>query len=305
MIRIQPEIEKITAASVAAAADAIEYSAKIMKTDEMRQKMQSLQRDAMARLAEAAFVPSIPRVEKKSDSFPVKGIPKVTVVGKGCSVTIRGWDKSEVQYSVTQFTDARNRQPINLKEDHSETAINISVENPAYEARDGRYFDGSRRVTIEIFVPRKTNLKIDANGTIRLDGVSGDLQIVGGDEKIDIRDSDGKLNVTNSDGQIRIIGFRGELIAKTVDGDVRMDGDFTSISGQAVDGSFVLTVPDDLDADIAGSGKDGFSFAVEDLEGGKQLSQSNWKFGKGARKYKFTVVDGSLVVQNRSVVSSQ
>jgi PKD repeat protein len=246
-----------------------------------------------ARLSEAAFFPSIPRVEKKSDSFPVKGVPKVTVNGRGCSVTVRGWDRQEVQYNVTQFTDVRNRQPIVVKETHGDSEVNISVTNP--EDND----DESRPVRIEVFVPRKSNLKIDASGTIRLDGVSGDLQVIGDDQSIDVRDSDGKLNVSNTDGQVRIIGFKGELIAKTVDGSVRMDGDFTSIIGKAEDGTFLLTVPSDIDADITGSGED-FTIEVQEMSTGKQISENNWRFGKGSRKYSFASMDGTLVVQNRN-----
>ncbi|MEQ1606811.1 MAG: DUF4097 family beta strand repeat-containing protein [Pyrinomonadaceae bacterium] len=308
--KIQPEIARVTAQSVQMAADAIANSAELIKLDALnrdeRRAADRLERDKVrelerlgretARLTEAAFFPSIPRVEKKSESFPVKGVPKVTVLGRGCSVTVRGWDRQEVQYNVIQFTDLRNRQPIVVKETHGDSDVSITVTNSEDDSNE------SRPVRIEIFVPRKSNLKIDASGTIRLDGVSGDLQVIGDDQSIDIRDSDGKLNVSNTDGQIRIIGFKGELIARTSDGNVRMDGDFTSITGQANDGTFLLTVPADIDADIAGSGKDGFSFGIEDIEGAKQISESNWKFGKGLRKYRFNANDGSLIVQNRNLL---
>ena len=265
-----------------------------LQRDKMRE-LERLSRET-ARLVESAFIPNAPRVEKKSDSFPVKGVAKVTIQGRECSVTVRGWDKPEVQYNVTQFTDMRNSQQIVVKETHSDSEVNISVSN----SDNG---DDSRRVRIEVFVPRKTNLKIDANGTIRLDGVSGELEVIGDDESIDIRDSDGKLNVSNSGGQIRIIGFKGELIARTSDGNVRMDGDFTSITAQSEDGTFVLTVPSDLDADITGNGED-FSFDVKAIDGAKQVSEKNWKFGKGSHKYRFTSNDGSLVVQNRSLLTA-
>lgn len=302
--RLKPEMDKLNAEAMANVSESLTKTAELLNSEKMGSRIRDIQREsaAFARLADANFFPAIPRVEKKSASFAVKGIPKVTILGKGCSVTVRGWDKQEVQYSVTQIGEQRNRQQINLKEEHTESTVNVTVEAPSDGAPDARYLDESRRLRIEVFVPRKTNLKIDANGTIRLDGVSGELQIAGDDEKIDIRDSDGKLNVTNSDGQVRIIGFTGDLTAKTGDGEVRMDGNFSSIAGWANDGAFVLTVPDSIDADILGSGKTGFSFRLEDIETGKKISESNWKFGAGSRKYKFTSNDGSLIVQNRSLV---
>ncbi len=305
--RIQPELDKIQAEAMANAPGTLAKTADLINPDAIRESLrqaQRVQRDMMGIMSDVIFSPSIPRVETKSDSFPVKGVPKVTVTAKGGSVVVRGWDKQEVQYKVTQFADPQNGQPINLKEDHSDSAVNITVENLAY-TRNGRSLDDMRRVRIEIFVPRKTNLKIEADGTVRLEGVSGDLQIVGDDQSIDVRDSEGKLNVSNADGQIRIIGFTGELVAKTNDGTIRMDGDFTAISGQSVDGKFVLTVPDDVDADIAGSGKQGFALTIEDIESGKQVSKDNWKFGMGSRKYRFTAHDGSLLIQSRDLLAAQ
>ncbi len=296
-----PELAKVNADAMRQASREFAKAADLAQLDKMRDTMrdsQRVSRDALNRLSEAAFFPSIPRVEKKSDSFPVKGVPKVEITGRGCSVTVKGWDRPEVQYRVVQYSDPRNRQPINVKENHNDSSVNIKVDNPAIDAREGTFRD-SRRVHIEVFVPKKSNLKIDANGTIRLDGVSGELQVIGGDENIDVRDSDGKLNVTNQDGQLRIVGFRGDLVAKTQDGNVRLDGDFTSINGQAGDGNFVLIVPEDVDADISGSGESGFSVRFEDMENGKQTSENNWRFGKGSKKYKFKTVDGAVTVQNR------
>lgn len=304
MQNLAPELAKINADALKEASKEMAKVANRVEMDKMRDVLrntESIRDNALVRLSEAAFFPSVPRVEKKSDAFPVKGVPKVDITGRGCSVTVKGWDRSEVQYRVVQYSDPRNRQAIDVKETHSDSAVNIQVTNPAVDAREGNFRD-SRRVHIEVFVPKKSNLKIDANGTIRLDGVSGDLQVIGGDENIDVRDSEGKLNVTNQDGQVRILGFRGDLVAKTQDGDVRLDGDFASINAQAVDGNFVLTVPDDLDADILGSGDDAFSFRIEDIENGKQVSENNWRFGKGTRKYKFKATDGGLTVQNRDLL---
>ncbi len=255
--------------------------------------------------ADFAFFPSVPRIEKKSNSFPVKGTPKVTIAGRGCSVTVKGWDKPEVQYRVVQFATARDRQPLVVKDESSDSSVKIEVTDPTAAASSGRYFDDSRAVRIEVFVPRKSDLKIEASGAIRLEGVTGDLQIVGGDANVDVRDSNGKLNITNKDGIVRVVGFNGALTAKTDAGEIRLDGDFDSISGSATDGKFVLFVPDDVDADIMGSGTANFSFQIEDLESGKQVSNNNWRFGSGAKKFKFTTREGSVIVQNRDIIVSE
>ena len=234
--KIQPEIAKIAAESIARSADAIASAAGIIRSSDLQRRIgnaQLAQLDSLARIADIGFGNSFPRVEKKSDSFPVKGVPKVTVAAKGCSVKVTGWDKSEIQYRVTQFAEPRNRTPLNITDQHSESTFNLVVLNPDQDSRAGNFFSGTNRVRIEIFVPRKSNLKISANGEIRLEGVSGDLELTGSDEPINVRDADGKLRVTNSDGLVRVIGFKGEVDSRTQGGDVYLEGEFSRITGNA------------------------------------------------------------------------
>jgi hypothetical protein len=199
---------------------------------------------------------------------------------------------------MTQFSYPNDRTPLKVSESHSDSAVTVKVENPDADATN-KYFNDGSRVRIEVFVPRKSNLKINATGEIRIDGVSGNIELTGGDETINVRDSDGSLNVTNGDGQVRIVGFRGDLNAKTADGEIRMDGDFSSIVGSARDGSFVLTVPENFDGDIVTPGD---RFIIEDLPNNKRLSGNKWRFGNGGRTYQFSAADGRLTIQNRDLI---
>ena len=85
--KIQPEIEKVTAESVERAAQAIAQSADYINSEEFKEKLKEAQikQEVFAKLADASFFPSVPRVEKKSDSIKVKGTPKVTVNARGCA----------------------------------------------------------------------------------------------------------------------------------------------------------------------------------------------------------------------------
>jgi DUF4097 and DUF4098 domain-containing protein YvlB len=155
---------------------------------------------------------------------------------------------------------------------------------------------------LEIFVPRKTNLKVNTNGEIRLDGVSGEIDLSGNENSIDVRGSDGRLKITNTEGVVRVVDFKGDLIAKTVDGEVYLDGDFERIDATAEGGSFIVTLPEALDAEVAAT-EDG-SFVIEDLANGKEISKNHWKFGKGGRKYSFNSGGGSVELRNRDLLSS-
>lgn len=265
-----------------------------MKVKEMKKAM-DLQRAIIPRLRDINFS-SIPRVEKRSDSFAVKGVPKVTVDAPGCSVRVRGWDKQEVQYTVSQYTDARDRAAFNSSESHNDSSVNIKVIN---NDPDDNFSNEMRRVRVEIFVPRKSNLKIVTNGEIRVDGVSGELEITGGDEAINVRDADGKLTVTNSDGIVRVVGFRGELQATTADGDVYLEGDFDKLTGNAADGSFFLTVPETANASII-SNTDVESENVKV----KQAGDNKWLLGNGGKNYSFHFQGGSLTLRCAGDIAS-
>jgi DUF4097 and DUF4098 domain-containing protein YvlB len=208
-----------------------------------------VQKEVMAKMADASFFPSVPRIEKKSESIKVKGTPKVTLNARGCDISIRGWDKSEVQYRITQYSDPRRQVPLNVIENHTDSSVNINVENPDPDARNN-FFNGAPRVRIELFVPKKSDVKVDANGEIRVEGVSGDVQLTGADESINIRDVDGTLHVMNTDGRIRVIGFSGTVDAQTGDGTINLEGNFQGLTARAGEGDITVTLPDGAGADL-------------------------------------------------------
>lgn len=299
MHKIQPEIARVATESVARTAEALQTTAEIFNSDDFKQKMKDAalkQKELLGKLADVSFFPTVPRVESKSGWFSVKGVPKVTVQGKGCSVTVRGWDKPEVKYRVTQFADPRTRTPLKIDADAaSGSLVNIRVENPGDNERGGLLTGDARRVRIEVFVPRKSSLKITADGEIRLDGVSGDVELVGSDEPINVRDVDGKLRVSNADGRVRVIGFKGEIDSRTGDGDVYLEGDFSRITGNAGDGNFYLTLPADANADLRANVE---ALTIDNLPVPVTVREGHWRFGKGGPDYTFKVTDGQIFVRN-------
>ena len=187
-----------------------------------------------------------------------------------------------------------------MNESHTDSTVNIKVDNPNYETRDGDFSDDSRRVLIEIFVPRKSDLKIKTNGEVRLDGVSGDIDVSGSDESINVRDVNGTLHLANSDGRIRVVGFKGDLDVRTSDGEVYLEGDFAKLSGSASDGRFILTVPGDPNFDIEA---DVENITVENLREPTKPSENVWRFGSGGSKYHFSVADGDVVIRRADINS--
>jgi hypothetical protein len=292
--RTQPEIAKINSEALKKAAEAISS----VDIEASVKAGLEAQRDTLMRIRDINLSSALPSIEKKSDSIAVKGIPKVSIEAKGCGVSVRGWDKQEVHYVVTHFSDSRHRDPMIFTEDHSDSTVNIKVTNPDKDAANGDFTNDLTRLHIEVFVPKKSNLKISSNGAIRLEGVSGDMELTGADEAINVRDADGKMILANTGGLIRLIGFRGQLDAKTGNGDMFLEGDFDRLTANAADGTVVLTVPDATNATI-------MSNTDVEAEGINITHDGNtWKLGKGGAKYNFNFDGGKLVVKNLSQIES-
>lgn len=307
--KIKPEIDKAMAEAVREVADldinitneiseSISKSMSTTVTEDMQKKIreaQKEQREAMSKLAEVNWISAAPVIEKKSDSFAVKGTPKITVDALNCSVNVRGWDKPEVKYFVTKISKDRSQKPIQLTEEHTDSSVDIKVTNN-FGAEKGIYYNPDiTRVQVEVYVPKKSNLRIVTNREIRIEGVSGDIDLTGSEEAVNVRDSDGKLRVRTDYGKVRVIGFSGEVDARTIDGTVSLEGNFTKISGNTEDGNFILTLAETTNADILANVED---LSVENLSVPKQISEGSWRFGKGGAKYSFTVGGGQVFVRN-------
>lgn len=274
-------------------AKAIQNAAEVIQNIDIQSQVEAsvkAQTAVLARIRDINFS-GMPRVEKKSDSIPVKGTPKVTIEAPGCSVRVRGWDKQEVQYNVIQLTDNRSRTPIQMNENHTDSAVNIKVVNADKDVND-------TRVRVEVFVPKRTDLTITADGEIRLDGVSGAIDLTGDQQSVDVRDADGTMKISTACGQVRVIGFRGQLDARTSDGNVYLEGDFDRLSAHAADGTVVLTLPSDVGASIV-------SNTEVETEGIGLIKGKDavWRLGDGSRKYNFDFNEGHLVVRSSSEIA--
>lgn len=253
----------------------------------------------LARLNDVYWIAGTPAIEKKSESFPVRGVPRVTVEAKNCAVTVRGWDKQEVSYSITKFSRASGQSVLDTKVINSETDVNIRVTDNSKLPGNVKFLSDSQRVKIEVFVPKKSNLRIRTDGEIRLENVSGEIDVQGDDEAVNIRDVDGKLTVGTGDGRIRVIGFSGALAAKTTEGMMNLEGDFDSLSAQTVEGTIVLTLPEDIGANIESNRKDIIAEGLTLDFIGDARNISKWKIGGGGNNYKlYSTAEGQVIIRS-------
>ncbi len=299
LAKIKPELEKTYA-------DALKQ-ASLVNMEQVQTKIREAAkyRETLGRMGNGYWTIGSPVIEKKSGSFGVKGIPKVKVEARNCAVFVRGWDKPEVQYTVTRLSKSRAPMPLDLKATVNGSDVDIKILNVNSAAHNADFFNEMNRTRIEIFVPQKSDLKITTTGEIRLEGVSGAIDLQGADEAINVRDADGKLTVAAADGRIRVIGFRGAFDGKTDDGAMNLEGDFQKFSAQTVDGTIILTLPENANVNIESNRKDITGEGVTLDYQGDERGTSTWKVGKGgANHLLYTTADGQVFVRSASVFKS-
>ncbi len=299
LARIQPQLEKEYAEGLK------QISA--INSEEMRAKMIEAQKkygDAARRAGNADWSYGSPVIEEKTENFTVKGTPQVNVEAGDCSVSVRGWDKPEVRYAFTRVSNRKNQTPIDVQAEQKGSEFNIKIAEDK-NTGGGYYSNDSTRTRLEIFVPQKTDLKITTGGEIRLEGVSGKIDLRGDDEMINVRDGGGQLIVASDDATVRVIGFSGDVNAKNADGTMNFEGDFQTLSAQTVDGTIILTLPENAAADIESNGKntvgEGFTPDYKNLGNGVFL----WKLGGGGKNHRLsTTEDGQIIVRNANALKS-
>ncbi len=291
-----------TARALAGSKAEIERALEIAKNEIAQIDVEKITADALraANLADY-FAGGAPSVEKKSGSFAVKGVPKVTVQIGGAAVVVRGWDKPEVQYSVVKVAENHNNGALDINATNNVSDVNIKIINVDNAAGRGNFSDNSNRVRVEIFVPKKSDLKISGDGEIRLEGVTGDIDLQGAGEAVNVRDSSGKLSVGTTDGTIRVIGFRGAFDGKTADGTMNLEGDFQSFNALAAGGTIVLTLPENADALLESDAE------IETV--GLNLTRDDknerlWRAGRGGAIYKMSVAGGKVVVRSAGAMKT-
>ena len=230
--------------------------------------------------------------EKESKTFTVSGTPSVNLSTFDGAITIRGWDKSEVMYTATKRANHPDEAK-QIKIDTQQQGSSISIVARSYE--------DNGVASLEVFVPRNATLHVSSgDGSLNLDGVSGDLDLRTGDGSIEVNGARGQLRANTGDGSIKISDFDGNVDARTGDGSISLDGKFTALAARTGDGSISLSVPANSDFTIETDADDvdnsGLT-VVEDVATSKRMRR--WKVGRGGNVFLLSTGDGRVALRQR------
>ncbi len=198
------------------------------------------------------------RVENVTKTFAVNsndGVPIIVVKTFDGRISVHRWDTPEVKLTaVKSARDDYEMRGINLKTDVSKGEILIAADFDKAFSREINYngqkvLSNSAAAEFEVYVPRNANLHASSgDGDIRIDGVTGDLDLTTKDGAVEVSNAQGRLRLETDDGQIDVKNFNGEATVISGDGQINLDGRFTQLSARTKDGAISLALSSGVNA---------------------------------------------------------
>jgi DUF4097 and DUF4098 domain-containing protein YvlB len=227
--------------------------------------------------------------EIREQTLPASGAVSVDAKRNG-GVSLKGWERNEVLVrSKIQTTAPTQAEADDLaKQVRVETdGLRIHAEGP--EERDDYHWS----VSYEIFVPRRTDLSLEAhNGGISIAEVSG---------KIDFKTTDGGVS-------LRLVG--GNVHGSTTNGGVNVELSGSRWEGESLDvkttnGGVNLIMPDNYSAHLEtatvnGNVSFGFPVNVPLNERGRMPKNISVDLGSGGATIRAVTTNGGVRVGGRS-----
>ncbi|MEP6921939.1 MAG: DUF4097 family beta strand repeat-containing protein [bacterium] len=230
--------------------------------------------------------------DRESKSFPVSGNPNVNVVTFDGAVTVHGWDKPVVMYAANKRADdPQELKQISIQTEQQGSSVSIIAKS----------YEDNGTVSLDVYLPRNATLHVSSgDGSLNLEGVSGDLTLRTGDGSIEVSDGHGQLQVNTGDGSIRVEKFEGGVDARTGDGSITLAGRFNTLAARTGDGSISLAVPANSDFTIETNAEDvdnGGLNVSEDVAASKRVRR--WKVGRGGTVFVLNTGNGKIILQSR------
>lgn len=247
-------------------------------------------------------------IERESKTFNVSGAPRVRVETFDGAVNVHAWDKPEVMYTaVKRAADEREMQGIKLTAQANAGEVSISAKFDksfahVYNSQGGRVtYSSQASAEFDLYVPRNSTLFVSTgDGRLRVDGVSGELELRTGDGAIDVTGAKGRLRAETGDGRIRVENFEGDAEARTGDGRITLDGVFNSLAARTGDGAISLSVPEGANATVETNAESVHNDGVAVAETEVESRVRRWRIGVGgAQPLTLRTGDGQIILRRR------
>ncbi len=204
-------------------------------------RLAALSAVALAGAACTVSVESHTQMAREERRFTVPGEPEVRVATFDGAIEVRSWDRSEVLVEVEKRGSTREAiETLEITSQQTDRVIELEVKRPRKDAFANVGFSRSPSARLIVFLPRRANLRArTGDGSIRLEGVQGRLELHTGDGSIRVSDVSGELIFDTGDGSVTVEDARGRLAVESGDGGVSVSGAFAAVRLRTQDGSIV------------------------------------------------------------------
>src|SRR5713101_6042896 len=233
-------------------------------------------------------VPSFAFNKEFNQSYPLRPGGSLELQNVNGTVDVQGWDRNEIE--VHAVKTAKHKESdldlVSIEVEAKPDAVSIATRYPQNEGVE---------VAVDYTIHVPHGARVEHIGT-----VNGTLRIVGVESVEDLHSVNGNIEVFEAGGSVH---------AHTTNGNVHLElahlQDKTGATAETTNGSLVLAVPSDMQADVEARCLNGnfFSELPITMESSQRPREMHGKLGRGGAPIHLRTVNGGIrVVILRSTV---
>jgi hypothetical protein len=183
-------------------------------------------------------------IVREDKRFTVSGTPEVRLTTFDGSIEIRSGDTKSVLVEIEKRGPTKEAIEQLIVESKQEgNRIEVSVKRPAGEIVVLGIGRMSSTAKLIVTMPREGQIFAKSgDGSIRVDGVHGRLELRTGDGSIRAMDVGGQMVLATGDGSVTVDNAEGDLDVDTGDGSVSVAGKLDTVKVHTGDGSITFRV---------------------------------------------------------------
>lgn len=268
-------------------------------------------------------VDSQAQIQRDEKRFEVAGTPEVHVTTFDGPIEIHSWDRPEIVVEIEKRGATREAiEALQVTSEQDGNRIEVEVKRPRSETLTGFALHRSASAKLIVSLPARSDVHArSGDGSIRIDRVSGRVELRTGDGSIRANEVNGQLTLNSGDGSIVVEQAEGRLEAETGDGGVQVAGKLNSVKVHTGDGSVVyraqpgttmdddweistgdggvaVYLPEDFDAELDAHTGDGTirnDLKLETRSSGESNRRTvRGRIGDGGRLLRIRTGDGSI-----------
>jgi hypothetical protein len=181
-------------------------------------------------------------VEREEKRFTVTGTPNLRLTTFDGAIEVRSWEGADVLVEIEKRGPTREAvDGLVVQAEQDGNKIVVEVKRPKSETFTGFGFHRSASAKLIVSVPQRANVAArSGDGSIRIEHVTGRLELSTGDGTIRASEVDGVMTLHTGDGSVHVDNGQGQIDVDTGDGSVEVGGNLTAVKLHTGDGSIVF-----------------------------------------------------------------